>query len=366
MAGGASADDDDQRHMAHALRLAERGWGRVAPNPLVGAVLVNEGAVVGEGWHREYGSAHAEVEAIRAAGTRTTGATLYVSLEPCAHHGQTPPCTAAILAAGIARVVYAAADPNPAAMGGAAVLQRAGLALTAGIHETAARSLNAPFFRAHQLSHPRRPWTELKLALSLDGRVADHTGRSAWITGEQARAEVHRLRAGNDAIAVGVGTVLADDPLLTPRGSVLPRKPPLRVIFDRKLRIPLTSRLVASAGEAPVRVYCSAAASAEARGALEARGVEVLEASDLAAAFHSLGETGVSSVFCEGGAALASALLADDLVDRLSLFYAPLLLGPGALEPFGGLPPSTLEGTRRWRLVRSANYGNDTLVSVER
>ncbi len=210
--------------MRRALELAARGWGRVAPNPLVGAVVARGGEVVGEGWHTGYGRPHAEVEALRVAGEAARGATLYVTLEPCAHHGKTPPCTDAILAAGVRRVVFAASDPNPRAAGGCAVLETAGVEVERGVEMRAALDLNAPFF--HGIAGPERPWTELKLAVSLDGRVADRDGRSAWITGEEARAEVHRMRAGFGAVAVGIGTALADDPRLTVRGAVEPRVPP--------------------------------------------------------------------------------------------------------------------------------------------
>jgi diaminohydroxyphosphoribosylaminopyrimidine deaminase / 5-amino-6-(5-phosphoribosylamino)uracil reductase len=217
MLAGAGAEREDALHMRRALELARRGWGQVRPNPMVGAVVVREGRVVGEGWHTAYGSAHAEVEAIRAAGSETRGATLYVSLEPCSHHGRTPPCTDAVREAGIARLVFAASDPNPLARGGAEILREHGVEVWGGVLEEEARELNAAFFHRFG-ADGSRPWVELKLALSLDARVADLEGRSAWITGPDSREEVHRLRAGHDAVAVGIGTALADDPLLTVRG----------------------------------------------------------------------------------------------------------------------------------------------------
>ncbi len=351
--------------MDRALELAARGWGRVAPNPLVGALIVVEGQVVGEGWHREYGQPHAEVEAIRAAGERARGATLYVTLEPCCHHGKTPPCVDLILSAGIRRVVFAAADPNPEAGGGAEVLQAAGVEVVSGVRAEEARTLNAPFFRAFDPSAPLRPWTELKLALSLDGRIADRAGQSFWITGEEARAEVHRLRAGFDAIAVGIGTVLADDPLLTARGPVAPLRPPVRVVFDRQLRLPLTSRLVATAGEVPLWVCCSPGAPAEARIELERRGVQIHIAADLGSAMALLARAGIRSLFCEGGAGLASAMIAEELVDRLTLFYAPMLLGSEGVDPFRGINSLALDDTRRWRTVRTGTFGSDFMISVE-
>ena len=356
--------DDDARFMRRALELARRGWGRVAPNPLVGALVVQEGEVVGEGWHGEYGRPHAEVEALRAAGEAARGATVYVSLEPCSHHGQTPPCTDALLLAGVARVVYAAADPNPKARGGAALLRAAGLAVQGGVEEAEARELNAPFFHHFTPAGARRPWVELKLALSLDARLADHTGRSAWLTGEAARAEVHRQRGAHDAIAVGIGTVLADDPQLTVRGEVAPRRPPARVVFDRRLRLPLHSRLLRTADEAPVWVVCGPNAPAEAARELEARGVRLLRAEALGEALAALREAGIGALYCEGGATLAGAFLSAGAVDRLQLFYAPLLLGADAVSPFAAVARTSIAEVQRWRLLESRRFGDDTLITL--
>src|SRR3954468_2645940 len=238
------AAPDDGAFMRRALALAERGWGRTAPNPMVGAVVVRDGRVVGEGWHAEFGGPHAEVEALRAAGDRAKGATMYVTLEPCNHQGKTPPCTEALLAAGVRRVVVACEDPNPEARGGAHRLREAGVDVALGVEEDAARELNAPFF--HALASDR-PFVRLKLALSLDGALADHTRQPGWLTGEAARHEVHRLRADADAIAVGIGTVLADDPELTVRHVPAPRVAPTRVVFDTSARLPRTSRLATTA-----------------------------------------------------------------------------------------------------------------------
>ncbi len=351
--------------MRRALELAARGWGRVEPNPCVGAVVVRRGEVVGEGWHAEFGGPHAEVEALREAGERARGATLYVTLEPCSHVGKTPPCTRAVREAGIARLVFALRDPNPRAGGGAESLAEAGLEVVGGVEEASARELNARFL--HSVGPAaERPWIELKLALSLDARVADFEGRSAWITGEDARAEVHRLRAGHDAVAVGIGTVLADDPRLTVRGPVEPRRPPVRVVFDRSLRLPLDSRLARTAEEAPVCAVCAPGAPPEARRRLEARGVRVLPAPDLRGAILALRATGIESMWCEGGAALASALLEAERVDRLSLFYAPLLLGPRGRAPFAEIGSPAIAGALRWRRLRTETFGPDTLIVLER
>jgi diaminohydroxyphosphoribosylaminopyrimidine deaminase / 5-amino-6-(5-phosphoribosylamino)uracil reductase len=349
---------DDGAWMRRALALAERGWGQTAPNPMVGAVVVRDGVAVGEGWHTRYGEPHAEVEALRSAGERARGATLYVTLEPCNHHGKTPPCTDAILAAGIERVVAAVADPNPAARGGADRLREAGAEVVVGVHEAEARELNAPFF--HALSSDR-PFVRLKLALSLDGAVADRTRRPGWLTGDEARTEVHRLRAGSDAVAVGIGTALADDPLLTVRGFMPPRVPPLRVVFDTSARLPLDSKLVRSARESPVVVLCWAPDPTHA-AALEHAGVELLHAASLPHALRALRARGVRSLLVEGGAGLASSFLQEALVDRLIIFRAPIVLGSGALNAFGGMPAGTIDAAPRWAIVHAQRMGDDEMT----
>lgn len=358
--------DEDSRYMLRALELAERGWGRVSPNPMVGAVVVRDGETVGEGWHTEFGAPHAEVEALRAAGERARGATLYVTLEPCSHHGKTPPCTDTIALARIARVVYASPDPHDMAGGGATRLADAGIEMLAGVEEQRARDLNAPFFHVHGAEERTRPWVEMKLALSLDGRVADLTGRSAWITSEPARDEVHRLRAGRDAIGVGIGTAVADDPLLTVRGAVQPRRPPVRVVFDRSLRLPATGRLASTAGGSPVWVLTEAGADPAAESALQDVGVRVLRSSGLTDGLRALRAEGIQSLLVEGGARIASALLGAQLVDRLTLFYAPILLGPEGASPFAELSSPAIEEAGRWRRIRTEAFGPDTLVSLQR
>lgn len=348
--------------MRRALELATRGWGRVAPNPLVGALVVNGDQIVGEGWHGEYGGPHAEVHALRAAAERAKGATLYVTLEPCAHYGKTPPCTDAILASGIRRVVFAAADPNPRARGGAEVLRAAGLEVHGGVEEQLAREQNAPFF--HRFAGTERPWMALKLAVSLDSALADMDGRSQWITGELARQETHRLRAGFDAIAVGSGTALADNPQLTVRGAVHPRSPPTRIVLDRRLRLSPRSALAQSAAIGPVWVIADPAAPTERREPLESMGVRVLPSADLGEALRLLYAEGIRTVLCEGGATLAGALLAQQFVDRFYLFYAPLLLGAGAASAFAGVPGSRLAAAKRWRTLAVEQFGPDTLITL--
>lgn len=361
------ASPDDHEWMRRALELAPRGWGRTAPNPMVGCVIVRDGQLVGEGWHREYGGPHAEVEAFRQAGEAARGATAYVTLEPCSHHGKTPPCTEALIATGITRVVFAASDPNSKAAGGADVLRAAGIEVAGGVEERAARDQNAVFFYAHSAEGDARPFVALKLALSADARIADRDGGSVWITGEEARAETHRLRAGFDAVAVGIGTALADDPQLTVRGSIIPRIAPARVVFDRALRLPPASTLVRTAAQAPVIAVTSVDAPAERQAALEAAGVRVMRAPDgIAEGLQTLRQAGIRSMFVEGGATLAGALLAANAVDRLYLFYAPVFLGPRGLSPFAALESPPIAKAPRWRRISAAAFGADTLVTLAR
>lgn len=361
------ARTDDREWMRRALELAPRGWGRTAPNPMVGCVLVRDGAVVGEGWHTEYGQPHAEVEALRRAGDAARGATAYVTLEPCSHWGKTPPCTEALIAAGVGRVVFAAHDPNPKARGGGEVLRAAGIDVVGGVEEQAARDANAVFFHAHSPSGDARPFVALKLALSLDARIADRERRSVWITGEEARAEVHRLRAGFDAVAVGIGTALADDPQLSVRGDTIPRIPPTRVVFDHALRLPLDSALVRTAGEVPVLAAAGEDAPEERRRALEEAGVRVVTAGAGAErTLEALRRAGVRSMFVEGGAEVAGSLLRSGLVDRQYLFYAPVFLGPGGTSPFAALESPPIAEAPRWRRVATQAFGADTLITLAR
>ena len=341
--------------MARALALAELGWGQTAPNPMVGAVLVRDGEIVGEGYHARYGGDHAEIVALRMAGERALGATLYVTLEPCAHHGKTPPCADAIVAAGVARVVAATQDPNPVAAGGAAKLLAAGVELEFGVDEKAARELNAPFFHAVK---SKRPWVTLKLALSLDAALADASGSSEWITNAASRRETHRLRAGSDAIAVGIGTVLADDPLLTVREApVAPRVPPTRVVFDRQARLPLDSQLARTAHQFPVIVVATKPAPK-----LSEAGVEVIVAHTTPEALEALKKHGIQALLVEGGAKLAGALLTESLVDRLVIFQSPRILGAGATEAFAFAPPQTAADAPRLPILARRAFDDDLMT----
>jgi diaminohydroxyphosphoribosylaminopyrimidine deaminase / 5-amino-6-(5-phosphoribosylamino)uracil reductase len=350
--------------MQHALDLAWRGWGRVHPNPLVGAVVLDGGEAVGEGWHAEYGAQHAEPIALAAAGARARGATLVVTLEPCAHQGQQPPCVDAILRAGIRRVVAALPDPNPVAAGGAARLREAGIPVELGPGRDAAEAQNAAFL--HGLSNPARPFVALKLATSLDGRIADLEGRSRWISGSEARGYVHWLRAGFDAIGVGGRTARADDPSLTVRGAVTPRVPPGRVIFDAAADLPGSLGLVRSASEVPTFVVASRQAPAARLTALERAGVRVLAAPSLSEGLAALRAAGISSLLVEGGGRLAGTLIGNGLCDRFYWIQSPVWLGDRGVPAMAELPSEPIARAERWRTVERRALGQDTLLVLDR
>lgn len=318
----------DQAHLRRALELAEGGRGRVSPNPLVGALVVRDDRVIGEGFHAELGDLHAERAALansRSRGEDPAGATMYVTLEPCAHQGRQPPCVEAILEAGIGRVIIASDDPSEKAAGrGPGILRDGGVevAFASGAEATAARRLNQPF-RKH--ARTGLPLVVLKMAMSLDGRTSTAPGDSPWISGEQSRELVHRWRAESDAIAVGIGTALADDPLLTAR--IDGARQPLRVVFDSRARLPLESQLLQTLDQAPVLVVTASGAPSERVGALQDAGAEVIAASGIEAALSELGRRNITSLFLEGGKTLASAFLASDQIDESRTFVAPVLLG---------------------------------------
>lgn len=352
----------DREYMRRALALAERGWGQTAPNPMVGAVVVSNAQIAGEGFHERYGDAHAEVVALGQARSASNGATMYVNLEPCAHHGKTPPCADAIIRAGIIRVVAAARDPSRDARGGFERLRAAGVAADLACDEErdAAIELNAPFFHAQTSA---RPWVTLKLAVSADDRIADPAPDHRWITGAAARAEVHRLRANCDAIAVGIGTVLADDPTLTVRDAPAPRVPPRRVVFDSQARIPLPSALVRTARDVPTTVVARPDADGSAIAALSNEGVDVLTALDLDAALVALRAHGVRSLLLEGGARLAGSFLERSLVDRLIIFRSRTTVGGGhALGAFDFAPAGFAASLGRTRVVDERPFGDDTMT----
>lgn len=326
---------------------------------MVGAVVVRDGAIVGEGYHARYGEAHAEVVALKAAGERARGATMYVTLEPCNHFGKTPPCTEAILEARVKRVVIAAADPTALAGGGAPHLAGYGVDVDFAVEEAAALELNAPFFFA--ATSPRRPWVTLKLALSSDGKMNDPSGERRWISNELSRKEVQRLRANVDAIAVGLGTVRADDPQLTARGAIRPRVSPTRVVFDRDAETPLDATLVRTAKQTPTIIFAHRPPVAR-LAALHNAGVDVFEVEDLPGALEALRGFELQHLMVEGGARVAQEFLRQGLVDRLIIFQSPVTLGTNALSPFDGLPPSFHEELASARIVRRSDFGEDVMT----
>jgi diaminohydroxyphosphoribosylaminopyrimidine deaminase/5-amino-6-(5-phosphoribosylamino)uracil reductase len=350
--------------MDRALELAWRGWGRVAPNPLVGAVIVRDGTVVGEGWHAEYGGPHAEAEALKVAGPGARGATVYCTLEPCNHQGKQGPCTEALVAAGVARVVAAVADPNPVAAGGAARLRGAGITVDFGVREGAASAQNAIFL--HQFRHPSRPFVALKLATTLDGHIADSSGRSRWISGPEARDYVHWLRAGFDAIGVGGHTARFDDAALTVRGVLRPRREPRRVVFTRHGDLPPTIRLVRTANEIPTILVTEAQKPSARHTALEQAGVQIMRADGLTDALERLKQAGITSMLIEGGGRLAGALLAQGLVDRYYWIQSPVWLGSNGIPAVAGLPGVSLVEAERWTTVERRGLGQDTVLVVDR
>jgi diaminohydroxyphosphoribosylaminopyrimidine deaminase / 5-amino-6-(5-phosphoribosylamino)uracil reductase len=360
----------DAQHLERAIELAQRGVGQVTPNPNVGAVVARDGEVVGEGWHEIYGGPHAEVRALRAAGEAARGATLYVSLEPCCHHGKTPPCTDAIVEAGIARVVVASDDPSEKANGrGLGVLRDEGVEVVVAAGELAARArLGNQAFRKH--ARTGRPWVLFKSAMTLDGKVATPTGDSKWISGEISRERAHHWRASVDAVVVGVGTALTDDPQLTVRVEGVHRQP-RRVVFDSLGRLPLTSQLVQAAAETPLTVVVSRAAPRQQTNALEAAGVETIvavgenEPARVRSALAQLGDREVTSILLEGGPHLAGAFFDAGEIDEVRLFLAPLLVGGrAARDPLEGEGVERIADAVRALTLECERVGEDVLVSA--
>lgn len=361
---GTEQSIDDYRYMSHALRLARRGLYSCHPNPRVGCVVVHSGEIVGEGWHQRTGEPHAEVHALDMAGERAHGATLYVTLEPCCHSGRTPPCTDRVVRSGVSRLVAAMADPNPDVNEhGLEQLRSAGIAVTTGVAEAEARDLNRGFIRRMEAG---MPWVTIKLASSLDGRTAMANGESQWITGEAARAEVHRRRARSGAVMTGIGTVLADDPALTARAPEAVQQP-LRVVVDSKARLPLAARLINQPGATLLIV---AELAPQRKAALHAQGVEtlVLPGDDglvsLRELLAVLATRGVNDVMVEAGPRLCGALLRECLMDELIVYFAPHLLGDGARGWFA-LPGLDRIGDRiPLRIVEVVRIGKDLRLSA--
>ena len=359
----------DEKYMRLALRLAKKGTGRTSPNPLVGAVVVKGKTIVGRGYHHRAGEPHAEVLALRQAGRKGRGATLYLNLEPCAHFGRTPPCTQAILAASIRRVVAGMKDPNPVVSGrGIRQLRRGGVTVDVGILREECRELNGPFSKFITTG---KPFVTLKAAISLDGKVATRSGDSRWVSSQASRNYVHRLRQAMDAVMVGIGTVLKDDPLLTVRlpGGKKPHQP-LRVVVDSRLRIPLHSQLVRTAGLYPTLIATTRAASSSRRKWLAQANVEVLILENdaqghvgLKALMKELARRGVVSVLLEGGSTLTASAVREEVVDRLLFFLAPKIIGgeraPGVV---GGEGILRLKDAKPVKILKVRRMGPDFLI----
>lgn len=363
----------DQRFMALALTLGRRGLGRSWPNPAVGAVVVKDGVIVGRGWTYPGGRPHAEPEALKRAGEAARGGTLYVTLEPCSHVGKSPPCADAIIVAGIARVVSAIEDPNPEVAGqGHARLRAAGISVDIGLGALEAARDHAGHFRRVR---DKRPHVILKLAVSSDDKIGAAGRRPLAISGEPAKARVHLLRAQCDAILVGIGTVLSDDPLLTCRLPGMEERSPVRVVLDRSLRIPGTSRLVHSARETPLWVMTSNVSEAAAAMKLGAAGAQVIRLStttsaptglDLPAALHALSEKGITRLLVEGGARVASSFVAADMVDELWLLRGPDPVGADGVAALDALPLAAITQSPNFKVRASERLQNDTLTIYER
>ena len=358
--------------MTLALRLAAKGRGTVSPNPMVGAVVVNRGRIVGQGYHLRPGLPHAEIVALRRAGKRARGASLYVTLEPCCHiKKRTPPCVPSVIRAGVHRVVIAANDPNPKVNGkGAAALRRAGLAVATGIGRREAEEMNWVY---NTWMKTKRPFVILKAGMTLDGQIATASGEARWITGHRSRLEAHQLRSQVDAVLVGIGTVLTDDPSLTarvgPQLKKLAKRQPLRIVVDSKLRIPLRARILSRQDAAKTLVVTINSAPAARRLALQQRGIEVLSVPrqgnrvSLRALMLELGARGVTSVLVEGGGEINAAMLKAKLVKQVRLYIAPALLGGGnAKGVIGGKSPARLAQALKLRDVRTRSVGSDVVV----
>jgi diaminohydroxyphosphoribosylaminopyrimidine deaminase / 5-amino-6-(5-phosphoribosylamino)uracil reductase len=357
----------DQSAMRAALALARRGLGTVWPNPAVGCVIVNAGRVVGRGWTQPGGRPHGETEALRRAGAAARGATAYVSLEPCCHWGRTPPCTDALIAAGVQRVAVALEDPDRRVSGaGLRRLRAAGLDVETGLCVAEATEINAGFFCRLRLG---RPLVTLKLASSLDGRIATRRGESRWITGPLARDRVHALRAVHDAVMVGIGTVLADDPQLNCRLPGMSHRSPVRVVIDRYLRIPPTARLVATARQATTWVLTLPSADPARRQGLIDNGVTVIEVDpdgeggiDFTVALAALGDRGVTRLLVEGGGQIAAALTRARIVDRLAWFHAPMLFGGDGIPAVAGFGLKVPADAPRFERLSTETIGDDLLT----
>lgn len=359
----------DVAHMRHALSLGARGLGRTWPNPAVGCVIVKGGRVVGRGWTQDGGRPHGETMALAQAGEAARGATAYVTLEPCSHHGKTPPCAAALIASGVARVVVALGDPDPRVNGqGIALLRAAGIEVSTGVCENEARVAQEGFLSRVTLG---RPMVTLKLACSWDGKIATAQGESQWITGPQARRRVHAMRASHDAVLVGGGTARADDPSLTVRGLGVDRQP-VRVVMSRHLDVPLSGALASTANDIPVWILHAASAPEDLKRAWRGLGAQLFEVPvvggqlDAGAALAVLGAAGLTRVFCEGGGSVAASLLRRGLADRVALFTAGLGIGAEGLSGVGPMGLDRLSAAERYILTGHEQVGSDVLTLWKR
>ena len=359
--------ENDSFCMRLALREAKKGQGRTSPNPTVGAVVVRNNQVVGKGYHRRAGDHHAEVNALHDAGALARDATIYVTLEPCNHTGRTPPCTQAIMRAGIRRVVIGMADPNSqVAGGGADFLASQGVAVTTGVLEKACLRLNRPFLKHVTLG---MPWVILKAGMSLDGRIAVASGQSGWITGEKSRRMVHRLRDRFDAILVGIGTAQVDDPSLTTRLTQVRGRDPLRVVLDSKLQLDPTCKMLHQESEAPTWIFCADNADDKRQQTLEQSGAIIRRVAsgpdgrlDLQAVLAELGASGVQSLLVEGGGQVHGAFLRQQLVDQVMLFIAPRFIGGDGIPVVGGLGLSQISDGPQLKQMRTRRLGPDILL----
>jgi len=363
----AATSTADERYMSRALELAEQGRGAVEPNPMVGCVIVRDGKVIGEGFHQRFGGPHSEIEALQNTGERASarGATVYVTLEPCCHQGKTGPCTAALIDAGVTRVVVGCEDPNPQVAGqGIAALRAAGIDVQVGVLEDKAVQLIAPFAK---LQTTGRPWVIAKWAMTLDGKIATHTGSSQWISGEASRAVVHSLRGQVDAILVGRGTAAADDPLLTSRPPG-PRTA-TRIVLDSTAKLSAESKLLQSAREVPLLVATTSAASDENRQRLESSGAEVLvldgetHTEQIATLLDELGRRQMTNVLVEGGSQVLGTLFDSHAIDEVHAFIAPKLIGGAAApSPIAGAGIMNMVEALPLERVRTENLGDDVYI----
>ncbi|MFQ5602028.1 MAG: bifunctional diaminohydroxyphosphoribosylaminopyrimidine deaminase/5-amino-6-(5-phosphoribosylamino)uracil reductase RibD [bacterium] len=357
----------DEQLISRAVKLAEKGRGAVSPNPLVGAVIVKKGVIIGEGFHKEFGKEHAEVVALNSVSCDAAGATLYVNLEPCSHQGKQPPCTERIVAAGIKKVVIGMPDPNELVNGkGIAFLKKQGVAVVSGVNQSVCEKLNEGYTKFVSTGFPL---TTLKIAQTLDGKIAASNGRSKWITAEPARRYVHKLRSRHDAILVGVGTVLADDPRLTVRHA--PGVNPVRIVVDSQLSIPLDSKLLRDTRIARTVIASTTFASPEKAKRIADTGASVWRVNansekrvDLTSLWTKLGQEGITSVFVEGGSEIFTSMLKSNLADRIHFFVAPKILGDG-LNPFGHLGIENLDYSLALTTLQTRHLGQDILITAD-